>query len=160
MVLYCLCVLWHNVAQGAKSNTVGTRYYSTLGATSTLIICDSRGLSAGDDAYEDWDDQDGVLVMNIMSQESNLKQMCWYGWQNPTGFQWYQKLPSNPLSVCLKNPCVHVLFYFLLITDKKRLLNHSTLEKWKANRANEGLNPSKPILMQTEHCLSSICSPT
>ena len=41
-----------NVAQGAKSNTVGTRYYSTLGATSTLIICDSRGLSAGDDAYE------------------------------------------------------------------------------------------------------------
>ena len=89
-----------------------------------------------------------------------LKQMCWYGWQNPTGFQWYQKLPSNPLSVCLKNPCVHVLFYFLLITDKKRLLNHSTLEKWKANRANEGLNPSKPILMKTEHCLSSICSPT
>ena len=41
-----------------------------------------------------------------------LKQMCWYGWQNPTGFQWYQKLPSNPLSVCLNNPCVHVLFYF------------------------------------------------
>ena len=51
-----------------------------------------------------------------------LKQMCWYGWQNPTGFQWYQKLPSNPLSVCLKNPCVHVLFYFLLITDKKGFL--------------------------------------
>ena len=42
-----------NVLQGTKSNTVGTRYYSTLGATSTLIICDSRGLSAGDDAYED-----------------------------------------------------------------------------------------------------------
>ena len=44
---------YDNVTQGAKSNTVGTRYYSTLGATSTLIICDSRGLSAGDDAYED-----------------------------------------------------------------------------------------------------------
>ena len=70
LVLYCwrvLCIL-----QGAKSYTVGTRYYSTLGATSTLIICDSRGLSAGDDAYEDRDDQDGVLVMNIRSQESNF----------------------------------------------------------------------------------------
>ena len=55
LVLYCwrvLCIL-----QGAKSYIVGTRYYSTLGATSTLIICDSRGLSAGDDAYEDRDDQ-------------------------------------------------------------------------------------------------------
>ena len=65
-------VYYDNVLQGAKSNTVGTRYYSTLGATSTLIICDSRGLSAGDDAYEERDDQDGVLVMNIMSQETNF----------------------------------------------------------------------------------------
>ena len=63
---------YDNVVQGAKSYIVGTRYYSTLGATSTLIICDSRGLSAGDDAYEDQDDQDGVLVMNIMSQETNF----------------------------------------------------------------------------------------
>ena len=65
-------VYYDNVLKGAKSNIVGTRYYSTLGATSTLIICDSRGLSAGDDAYEERDDQDGVLVMNIVPQESNF----------------------------------------------------------------------------------------
>ena len=70
LVLYCWSVLC--ILQGAKSYIVGTRYYSTLGATSTLIICDSRGLSAGDDAYEERDDQDGVLVMNIVPQESNF----------------------------------------------------------------------------------------
>ena len=78
LVLYCwrvLCIL-----QGAKSYIVGTRYYSTLGATSTLIICDSRGLSAGDDAYEMIEMIKMVMgasdEYHVSGNKLRLKQMC------------------------------------------------------------------------------------
>ena len=44
---------------------------------------------------------------------------------------------------------------FLLITDKKGFLIIQHRKKWKTNRVNEGVNPSKPILMQTELFLPS-----